>query len=360
MSTQHIQLDLEDFDAAALEAPARCVEQGGLVAFPTETVYGIAANRDNPEALRRLLELRGSPEDKHLTLHIGDRDDIRRSVRKIPVPAQRLMARFWPGPLTIVFPDAGNNGLGIRYPHHPVALSFLKRAGRHVVAPSANRSGDAPAVTGAEVLERFPEGLDFVIDAGPTRHRKPSTVVRVHADRAEVLREGAIPRSVIDEVNYYQVLFVCTGNTCRSPMAEGLMKRLAADRLGVEPQQLDGAGLRILSAGTAAGSGAGAFEHAVAAVRERGVSLDDHRSQPVTVTLIEDSNLIFVMTASHRALLSEWAPDSTERIHLLDPKELDIKDPLFGSLDVYHACVKRIEVALGERASTFTFLDRTS
>jgi protein-tyrosine phosphatase len=214
-----------------------------------------------------------------------------------------------------------------------VARAFLKKIPAPVVAPSANLSGRPPAVTADQV----PPGLDYVIDAGPTRYAKSSTVVRADADRAEVLRDGAVPRSVIDEFNYFQILFVCTGNTCRSPMAAALAKqRVRAD-------------VRVLSAGTAAGAGVAAFEHAITALNERGVSLAAHRSQPVTVTLIEDSNLVFVMTESQRRLVLEWAPDAEDRVRLLDPDGNDIKDPMFGDLKVYRECAARIDACLEKR-----------
>lgn len=331
-ATERIQLDPATFDEAALEPAAARLREGGLVAFPTETVYGIAAARDNPDAVRRLLELRGSPDDKLLTLHIADRDAARKHVGRIPVVAQRLMERFWPGPLTIVM-----NDIGVRFPSDPIARALIRRAGVPVVAPSANRSGQPPATDAAGV----PNGVDIVIDGGPTRHRKSSTVVRADDRRAEVLREGAIPASVIDEVNYFQILFVCTGNTCRSAMAEGVLKQ----RLAGRPDA------RVLSAGTAAGEGVGAFENALIAARERGIDLEGHRSQPVTVTLVEDSNVVFIMTDSHRELLVEWAPDAEGRVFKLDAEGKDIRDPMFGPLEVYRECIKKIEAGLDHHAA---------
>lgn len=284
--------------------------------------------------MRRLLELRGSPEDKRLTLHVASREEVLRHVRPIPVVAQRLMAKFWPGPLTIVMGETG-----FRFPSDPIARALLRLAGVPVVAPSANRSGQPPATDAAGV----PDGVDIVIDGGPTRHGKASTVVRADDRRAEVLREGTIPARVIDEVNYFQILFVCTGNTCRSAMAEGILKKRLGGRADV----------RVVSAGTAAGEGVEAFENAIVAARERGVSLDGHRSQPVTVTLIEDSNLVFVMTDSHRTLLVEWAPDAEGRIVKMDAEGNDVRDPMFGPLEVYRECIQKIEAGLDHHAERF-------
>ncbi len=350
VQTRVIPVDPESFDPAVLAPAAEALRGGGLVGMPTETVYGIAVNLEKPEAVRRLLELRGSPDDKAITVHIGDRDDLRRVVPgPVPAAAARLIQKFWPGPLTIVFPTADGRGVGVRYPNHKVACEIVRRSGVRVGAPSANLSGRPPAVTGQEVAAAFEGKLEVIVDAGPTRQKGASTVVRIQGARAEVLREGAIPRSMIEEVNLTTVLFVCTGNTCRSPMAEALFRRMFAERLGVKGAELPARGYRAVSAGTAAGHGGMATEEAERAVRKYGADLSDHSSQPVSVAMVEEADRVWVMTERHRKVLVEWMPEHAGKIALLDPEGKEVDDPIGGSAEVYRQCAEHLHRSLVER-----------
>jgi len=345
-----IALDPERFDPEALAPAAEALRGGGLVGIPTETVYGIAVNLDDDGAVRRLLELRRSPADKNITVHIGDRDQLRKVVPgAIPASAQRMIRRFWPGPLTIVFPTPDGHGVGVRYPNHRVACELIRRAGVRVGAPSANLSGQPPAVDAAGVLDAFGGKLDVVVDAGPCRHRGSSTVVRVGGARVEVLREGAIPREMIAEADVATVLFVCTGNTCRSPMAAAIFRRLLAGARGVKEGELESRGWRVLSAGTAAGHGAAASEEAELAVRDFGADLSDHVSRPVSLAMIEDADRVFVMTRRHKQVLEEWAPEHRGKIDLLDPGGAEVPDPMGAPAPVYRSCARQIHEALLKR-----------
>lgn len=359
MKTQIIRIDPAALDPAVLDAPAATLREGGLVAFPTETVYGIAVNLDRPEAVERLLAVRDSPRDKRLTLHVADAADAARRVPKIPVRARRLMNRFWPGPLTIVFPTADGTGLGVRNPNHAVARELLRRAGVPVGAPSANLGGRPPATNGSEVIAAFDGKLDAIIDAGPTRYAAASTIVRVDDAGFEVLREGAIPRSVVDELNFTRIVFVCTGNTCRSPMAEAIFKDLAARRLGVPIEKLEDAGLRIESAGTSGGGGT-AFEHARTVMREEGLSLDRHVPKAVTAGLVDDGDHLFVMTREHRRWLVELVPSCEGRVQMVDPSGADVADPLFADVDVYRRCAAKLRSCLERRLAAMNLEARTT
>ncbi len=337
-------------DTEALAPAAEALRGGGLVGMPTETVYGIAVNLGDPGAVRRLLEVRQSPADKRITVHIGDRDDLRKVVPgPVPASAQRLIRRFWPGPLTIVFPSPGGEGVGVRYPNHRAACALVRLAGVRVGAPSANLSGEPPAVNAQEVLRSFEGKIDVVIDAGPCRHGSASTVVRVQGPRVEVLREGAIPRAMVEEANVAAVLFVCTGNTCRSPMAAAIFRRLLAEARGVREEELESHGWRVLSAGTAAGYGGGASEEAELAVREYGADLSSHASRPVTLAMVEDADRVFVMTRRHRQVLEEWMPEHKAKIELLDPAGEEVPDPMGTSAAVYRSCARQIHEALRRR-----------
>jgi protein-tyrosine phosphatase len=345
-----IRVDPENYAPDLLGPAAEAIREGGLVAIPTETVYGLAVNLDKPASVQRLLEVRRSPSEKRITVHSGDRDDLRRVVRgSIPASAQRLIRRFWPGPLTIVFPTPDQAGVGVRYPNHRVACELLRRAGVRVGAPSANFSGEPPAVTGEEVARAFEGKVDVIVDAGATRHRGSSTVVKVEGPRVEVVREGAIPRDMIQEANVLTTLIVCTGNTCRSPMAEALLRKLLADRQGVKPEELESRGYRVLSAGTAAGYGVPASEQAEEAVKAYGADLGGHSSAPVSVVMVEDADQVYVMTRRHKEVLEEWMPEHSEKIRLLDPAGQEVDDPVGGTAEVYRACAERLHKCLEKR-----------
>ena len=184
-------------DPAAITEAAAIVRRGGLVAFPTETVYGLAADATNPEAIARLNHVKGRPPDKPYSFHLHDATQIAQFVSSVPPLAEQLMRRFWPGPLTIVMLGKDGKRVGFRVPDHPVARAFLQACAVPVVAPSANRSGSPPPTDAQEVLAALDGALDCVLDAGPTRMGRESTVVEVADGRVVILREGAIAKETI-------------------------------------------------------------------------------------------------------------------------------------------------------------------
>ena len=184
-------------DPAALAEAAKILRGGGLVAFPTETVYGIAADAGNPKAIERLNQVKGRPPEKPYSMHLYAPEQMGAFVTSVPPLAATLIERFWPGPLTIVVPAKGGGTIGFRLPDHPIARAFLKACDVPVVAPSANRSGLPPPTDAKEVLAALGGALDCVLDGGPTRLGKESTVVEVTDGRVEVRREGAISKEAI-------------------------------------------------------------------------------------------------------------------------------------------------------------------
>ncbi len=189
-------------DPRALAKAAEAVRRGGLVGFPTETFYALGADALNPEAVIKVFRAKGRAATDPIALVIADRADLTALVQTVPPDAERLIARYWPGPLTLVFraspriPEAltaGTGAIGIRVPAHPVARALLAQARRPLTATSANRSGGPSPTGGGEVLAALREDLDCLLDTGPTPGGLPSTVVDVTGERPRLIRAGAIP-----------------------------------------------------------------------------------------------------------------------------------------------------------------------
>ena len=187
--------------AAAITAAAALLRAGGLVAFPTETFYGLGAAALQPAAVRRIIEVKGRPDGKPLLVLVDSTAMAERVAAEIPPRARALMARHWPGPLTLVLRarphvpvevTAGSGTVGVRLSAHPVARALVGALGEPVTAPSANPSGLAPPTTAAGVLAHFRGRLELVLDGGATAGGTPSTVLDVTVDPPRVLRAGAV------------------------------------------------------------------------------------------------------------------------------------------------------------------------
>lgn len=199
--TKVLVVDAAHPDTEELAQAAEVLRNGGLVAFPTETVYGLGANAFDGQAVVRIFEAKGRPQDNPLIVHVADRETVSQVAASIPPAAERLMERFWPGPLTLVLPktpqvaDAVTCGLdtvGVRMPNHPVALALIRAAGVPVAAPSANLSG-RPSPTSAEhVIEDVAGRVEVIVDGGETGVGVESTVLDVTVDPPVLLRPGGV------------------------------------------------------------------------------------------------------------------------------------------------------------------------
>ncbi len=195
-----LKVDPDNPDTSAIEEAARAIRDGGLVAFPTETVYGLAANLLNKEAIERLYRVKRRPKNKPFTIHVSNMDMVREIAPDISDPAGRLIDKFWPGPLTIILNSKDREKVGFRMPANRIALSLIEKSGVPVVAPSANISGNRPPKSADEVLSDLDEGIDMILDGGPTEVGVESTVVDATVSPYKVLRTGAISEGQLREV----------------------------------------------------------------------------------------------------------------------------------------------------------------
>lgn len=340
MKARIVPVSLDEQGLAHIAEAANLLAEGGLVAFPTETVYGIGCNAENPAAVERLKQVKRRPSEKEFSLHVAYPDDVRRFVDHVPPMAERLMRRYWPGPLTIIFPGNLGKGVGIRIPSNRFALELIRRAKVPVFAPSANRSGEPPAKTAAEVARAIGDDIDLILDGGTTTLKEASTVLRVTDTGWEILRKGSITEDMIRRTLGKTIVFVCTANSCRSPMAEALCKKLLADRVGCEIDELPARGYVVLSAGTAATWDSPASYQAVEAMTGYGLDISNHASRPLTPGLIEDAETIFVMARHHADSICSILPEARRKIRLLDPSGDDVPDPVGASVETFEECAQ--------------------
>ena len=189
-------------DEAVLDEAARCLRDGGLVAFPTDTLYGLGAVASQERAVERLFEAKERPRDRPLPIFVASAANVDSVAAEVPPAARRLMEAFWPGALTLVLRRhprfhslalAGGHTVAVRVPAHPVALELLRRAGEPLTGTSANLSGGPAPRTADEVRRQLGGRVDLIVDGGPCPGGVESTVVDCTVDPPRVLREGAVP-----------------------------------------------------------------------------------------------------------------------------------------------------------------------
>ena len=349
----------------------QALAEGHSVAFPTETDYVIAASARHAAAATRLRRLAVSrPDEPDLTLVLKSADEVLDWAPGMPPIGRRIARRCWPGPVAMITADdhreslvhrlpaaardaiVGAGRLRLRIPGHPLLADCLRMLAGPVVLAEPCGADEEPLVTALEVMDRGDADLALTIDDGRARYAQRATTIALEGNSFRVIRPGVVGEETLRRLASLVVLFVCTGNTCRSPMAAGIFRRLAAARLGCLPDELEQHGVVVASAGLAAWGGGPASEHAVEAAADLGGDLSAHESQPVTESLVRQADVILTMTAAHRTALVAQFPEAGGRVAMLAPDNRDVIDPIGGTLETYRKCARQIEAHLAARMDT--------
>ncbi len=335
--------------------------EGELVGLPTETGYVVVAHALHAAAGERLKKVRaqlGSPRSVLALKHPLESLDY---IPQMTALGRKLTRRFWPGPVTLLFDEPLERGLAASLPpavrdELAIASEFALRVPSHELTWNVLRLLPAPLVATGEVLAakaHFPTAADLaravdgelsvIVDAGPCRYDQPTSHVRVGGEGWQVVHEGVASSRTLNRLSGNMYLFVCTGNTCRSPMAEGLFRKLLAERLQCLEDELVDKGYMVVSAGVSAGLGSPPSAEAVMILADQGVDLRGHESQPVTPQLLSQADEIFTMTRSHREMLVERFPETAPRVRVLARDGEDVIDPIGAGIEEYRRCAHQIE-----------------
>ncbi len=358
-----IRGDDEQAVARAVTRAAEMIGDGQLVVVPDEAGYHLVGAISQPTAAESLLTPAdhvdrpgGSDEQPDLVILGPDAGSLLRLAAHPGDPGelvQRLARRCWPAPVVMDLapgttpPESCSatwwnrvtdcQRLPVRVPAHEVPRGLIDLAETLLLARPLDLTEAGDPSPGSY------DSASLILQAGPAKFAGGDTTIRIRGDRWEVTHEGAVGAATVARMACQAVVFICTGNTCRSPMAEALFRKMLSERLQCRDEELVDRGFLVGSAGVAAYGGSPISPEAAESLRERGIDFASHVSQPLTAGLAVQADHLVTMTQAHRdSILGAW-PDAAPRVRLLNFNGADIDDPIGGSSAVYAECCQAIQ-----------------
>jgi tRNA threonylcarbamoyl adenosine modification protein (Sua5/YciO/YrdC/YwlC family) len=363
MKTQVYHIEGCGYDQQQLLQAAEILRAGGLVIIPTETVYGIAARGDEV-GFDALNAIKGRDLSKFYSLYIPDSQALGRYVPSIDMRTAKLVHNFLPGPVTIVFnltdqevkeqikslgkKWAGiykDNSIAVRCPDNEATCRLLELADIPIVATGAGLSGMPAATDFEQAFNAFNTKVPFMFNDGECGEKIGSTVVRISNGSIDVLREGAVDSQEIADISTVDIIFVCSSNTCRSPLAAEICKKQLAARLGCDTERLEMFGYKIRSAGVMAPLEKPIRQEAVNLANELGFDLSRHISTPLVPRDLLCCDLILAMQQEHRDRIISFYPQLADKCRLV-ADDYDICSPSDGNGKVYAKFAQILENAI--------------
>jgi L-threonylcarbamoyladenylate synthase len=353
LAAKRIDLAQADDMRDVVHQAVACLVQGGRVGLPHEGAPMLAAGALDERAMifcRELAESGGQPMP---CLLLRSAEEVEDWVLYLSETGRRFARRGWPGPVSLVLDAVDGAGLLTRLPGPArralnvggrialchAAPGLLNEVTRLVPGPVV--AFELPKASGGR--SPWPEGLDLIVDPAGWPPEGGFTFVQVSGDEWSVLRAGRLEPSEVAAMACSVWLFVCTGNTCRSPMAEALCKKLLARRLGCTVEELVENGYLVTSAGVGASDGRPAASHAIDVVAARGGSLKAHMSRRATADVIRRADVIIGLSAEHLDIVLDQVPEAADRARMLHPQGLDVADPVGQDRATYLATAREIE-----------------
>jgi len=334
-----------------IEKVVEILKSGGVVAVPTETVFGLVADARKEEAVKRIYRIKERPESKPLTAFVKDIESLRNLGEYAHPGVENLIGRFMPGPLTIIMkakpdvpaPIVSDEGkVGVRIPDHPVIKEILAKLDFPLASTSANISGKPPLFSFKDVKSILGDKVDYVVEEDADG-KLPSTVLDVSENVPVLNRKGPVSLLDIeeileDEIKFSEdlildIIFLCTGNTCRSPMAAWILKNKLDEDLILN--------VEVVSRGTDASSGMPMNEFAVEVLKEKGYRVGPHFSQRLTESDVKAADIVYCMEKYHLDRVREISERNVARMFSPDGEE--VPDPIGHQLSFYRIVREMIE-----------------